>query len=235
MKITSVFIHGMWSRSKRMEFWRSRLSQRMEAHAINLDRSNITQKRIGDYVRQVESFLSSLSTDKIVIVGHSMGGLLAQKAEDARIERRILAAPALPKGIFSIDNFTQIFSMLGQLNQSFRRKTTLPTKFWSERLIFNMHKTLGLKWDHKELVPQSYRAFEETLFGIPVLKRSNVHIFVGSRDLITPPRAQKRLAQYHDATLKIFPEQDHCSICQSEEVAGYIVELASGDQNAAAL
>lgn len=75
-------------------------------------------------------------------------------------------------------------------------------------------------------MPQWRKVFEEVLLGVSVPSLENTHIFVGSKDLITPPRAQRRLAAYHNATFKIFPGHDHCSICQADEVADYIVQLA---------
>lgn len=83
MKTAAVFIHGMWSTSKRMEFWRSRLAQRMEAHAINLDRGNIydpsDEKTLSDLVTQTEKFLEWISADVIIPAGHSLGGIIVQK------------------------------------------------------------------------------------------------------------------------------------------------------------
>lgn len=233
MKTAAVFIHGMWSTSKRMEFWRTRLSQSMEAHAINLDRGNIynpsDEKTLSDLVTQTERFLEWITADQLLLTGHSLGGMIVQKLKkDNRIKKRILAAPVLPKEIFGIDNFTQVFALLGELNQVVR-STVKPTAFWAKRLVFNAHEALGLKWDYKELVPQWRKVFEEVLLGISVPSLENTHIFVGSKDLITPERAQKKLAKYHNATFKSFPGHDHGSICQAEEVADYIVQLAHSE------
>ena len=223
MKIASVFIHGMWGTKGDLEFWRQKLEHKMQSKAIHLDRSNLDKITFEDYVNQVKRFCEDISADKLVVIGHSMGGLLAQKVEDKRITKRILAAPAAPRGILGIRNFLQVLFLLGNLNRILFQSAFIPSYSCVQKILFNKSAD-----EEQYLQPESTRVFIEVLRGIYVPRRKNVEVFVGSQDRITPPGAVEKVAKYHGAPFKTFPEHDHCSICKDEEVADYVISLANG-------
>ena len=232
---TAVCIHGMWGTSKRFDTWKPVIEEHMPVRAIDLERSQRSIKYT-DYVRQVEKFIQGINADKIFVIGHSMGGLLAQAAEDSRIVARGLVSPAPPNNIFNGFGFLKRvlteagLSSLRQIDQIFTRYSR-PTNKEAERIICNKHKDLGLNFDFNEAQKLSIRVYLEVAFGIgtKVPKRENVHVVVGSDDLLTEPRDVKKVAELHDGTFEIIPGQDHISLTYNKGVARNLMEKMVGN------
>ena len=221
---TIVFCHGMWEKRENLKRWHQSFEERgYPVEAIELDRTNISQRRFIDDHNQFKRFVTDIDADEIIPIGHSKGGLLVQSLpEDPRIVMRILVASAAPKGIFPIDNFTQVISLLAQLDQFFSR-TARPTSYWAKKIVTNTNPSQG--WDVENCPPESLRTFHEVFWGISVPKGKNVHVVAGAEDLLIPLRVQREIADYHNALTDTTFYGDHFSLCQSAQVAEHLVYL----------
>lgn len=130
MSKTMVMIHGMWGGGW---YWKSMReyfeAQGYQVHTPYLRHHELTAEQVStgqnlpselgtlslvDYVDDLEAFIQTLS-EKPVVVGHSMGGLVAQKlAERQLAERLILLAPAPPSDVPAITwgGFKSFLSLL---------------------------------------------------------------------------------------------------------------------------
>lgn len=101
-----LFVHGMWGGSWVFHNYLAfAASHGWEAWAINLRGhhgsrpvGDLATVRLEDYVRDVEDALDSIGP--AVVIGHSMGGLIAQVVASRRdLEAAVLIASAPPPGI----------------------------------------------------------------------------------------------------------------------------------------
>ena len=229
MEVTAVFIHGMWGTSKGLGPLAERISKVTEVKSIDLDRSNPEKLRFQDFINQVERFINNIS-GKVILIGHSMGGLLAQTVgtprkgshvSEDKIAGRILLAPAAPRGILQVRNWEQIRSIITQLPQRFK-PTNKPSPEVAERLIFNQHKALGIEWDPNSFQDLPTLVFHDVFCGVYAPRREKTEILVGEDDLITPPSIQNKTAAYHKTTLRKFPGHDHMSILKDNTVGAHV-------------
>lgn len=109
-----LLVHGMWSTGETLDELKQAFESEghtvhapslphhvaMEAHT-EASRANLAKTGIRDYVEFIASYLENLD-DKPILVGHSMGGLIAQLvAAECEIEKLILISSASPAGINS--------------------------------------------------------------------------------------------------------------------------------------
>lgn len=106
---TLLLVHGAWHGAWCWERFRTWFGERgyrvvapdLRKHGADADRAGLRWTRIGDYVEDVERALDGLE-GPVVLVGHSMGGLIAQRV----LERRgaagaVLLASVPPGGVLA--------------------------------------------------------------------------------------------------------------------------------------
>jgi len=130
MSKTMVMIHGMWGGGW---YWQSMReyfeAQGYEVHTPYLRHHELSAEQIAtgenlpaelgttsliDYVDDLTTFINDLA-EKPIVVGHSLGGLVAQKlAERQLCERLVLLAPAPPNDVPAITwgGFKSFLSLL---------------------------------------------------------------------------------------------------------------------------
>lgn len=138
MAKTLYFIHGMWGGpwcwDNYLEFFGSR-GYRCVAATLpyhDMEPRGTPDPRLGttglqDYAARLEAEIRQLG-DRPVLVGHSMGGLLAQMlAARGLAEAVVLLASAAPSGIFSIRPSVVRCFWSTHMNWGFWRKPVRPT------------------------------------------------------------------------------------------------------------
>ena len=189
-----------------------------------------------DYVSDLESEIRKLDQPPI-IMGHSMGGLLAQIiASRVMAKSLVLISPAAPWGINAV-TFTVLKS--AWLNKS-------RFVFWNEPVppTFEgtVYSTLHLvppeeqKRIFQRLTYESGRAVWETGLWLFDLNRASkvdetkvtcpVLVISGSEDRITPAKTGRKIARKYNAAYKEFENHAHWILGESgwEDVAQYIHE-----------
>lgn len=190
-----------------------------------------------DYADDLERELQKLPKDT-VIIGHSMGGLLAQiLAARGYGSKIVLIAPAAPYGIFSftpsvLKGFLSILRIWKfwekPIKQSFEE---------SKHSVFNLiPEALAREYYQKGVYESGRAAFEIGLWPLDKKRASFVDaskvkapmlIVVGEEDNITPVVTVKKVAaKYPQAELKIYQNYAHWIIAEEawEKVLADIYE-----------
>lgn len=196
-----------------------------------------------DYVADLEQLLAGLSEPPIVM-GHSMGGLLAQQlAAKGLAKRLVLLAPAPPAGINVLK-----WSVIRSFSGLFKK-----WRFWAKpyRLSFNAavfasmqllapeeQKSIypRLVWDSGRVVsevglwfldPTGASRVDETRVTCPVL------IVAGSKDRMTPAAVIRKIHSKYQtvATYKEFERHGHWLIGEQgwEKTAEYVCDWLTTD------
>jgi len=209
-----LFIHGAWGTS---QYWKNYLpyfaDQGWEVYAVNLrghfpsDREEaLAQVTLEDYLDDVEKVIRHLSIEHCALIGHSLGGLIAQKtAENINsITALVTMASAPPLGVaLEVQNDlpysgTIIKNMWGMMNM----KPVKPTFAMAEQTVLN------------NIAPEERRAFfdmfvaESLVVGYQVAQGYPVYpsrikcpkLVIGcARDVVAPVSMQRGLADFLQA------------------------------------
>jgi pimeloyl-ACP methyl ester carboxylesterase len=188
-----------------------------------------------DYADDVSALIETLG-EAPILVGHSMGGLVAQLvAARGQARALILFAPSAPWGLIS-SSWEQYASAFGLYMTA--------GHFWEQAI----HPAYDIAAEHaldrmprgereevfSRFVPESGRAvFEILQWWLDIGRATDVPVaqvtcpilcLVGARDRLNPPDSVKRVAaRYRDnATYKEYSEMSHWLIAEPgwEEVAG---------------
>lgn len=197
---------------------------------------------LGEFAADLEDEIRALGTAPILL-GHSMGGLLAQQLA-ARMDVRalILLAPSAPWGTPPTTLFEIGAAQAMHLNPGYWNKVLEPNR--DVALAHSLDKLPKHMRDevYDRLVPESGRAtFELMHWGLDMGRASEVDarkvdcpvlLLVGSEDRINPPGTVERIAAlYKDrATFETRPGMSHWLIGEPgwEEVAGRALNWLGG-------
>ncbi len=191
---------------------------------------------IKDYVDDLEKEFRAIE-GPVIILGHSMGGLLAQLlCERVSPEKLILFSSAPPLGIAAL-SYSVVKTYLGIFFKPFFWKRSHKLSF--KRACYAILNNLGPEEQKKEygnFVYESGKAMRE--IGLPQFSRQKVTkvdpdkihcpvlVIHGREDRIVPSKTGEMIAQkYKDvATLKLIENRAHLIEIEEgwEEVADYI-------------
>ena len=240
-----VMIHGMWGGSWYWENYKKFLEgQGWQCHTPTLRYHDIDPKdpppaglgatSLLDYTRDLEEFILGLE-EKPIIMGHSMGGLLAQMLGARDLARGlVLLTPASPRWINAL-KFSVIKSFWTVLTKwGFWHK---PQRLPFEAAVYAMLHLLPeseQKAAYEKFVYESGRAAWEIGFWILDPTRANqvdaanitcpVLVISGAEDRITPASVVKNVARKYRAAYKEFPNHAHWVLSEPgwEDIAGYV-------------
>jgi non-heme chloroperoxidase len=249
MAETIFLIHGMWGGPWYWANYRSVLeSQGYRCMAATLpyhdaDPRLAPDPRLGtigllDYAAALEGELKRLRV-KPILVGHSMGGLLAQiLAARGLAKAAVLLAPAAPAGIFAvapsvIHSFWSI-----QTTWAFWRRPVRPTFNEATYSMLHLLPEAERRAIYDRLLYESGRAVFEIGYwffdasGASRVDASKVNcpvlVVAGSQDRITPAWAVRQVARKYAAvsTYREFERHAHWVVGEPgwEEVAGYVAD-----------
>ncbi|OJJ17330.1 hypothetical protein BKI52_30090 [marine bacterium AO1-C] len=253
---TIVFIHGLFMNNKTWGNWKTYFESKgytcyapanpkHQGEPMQL-RANppegLEEVQFQDWITNLETLIDSLP-EKPILIGHSFGGLTAQKlVESGRAEAAILISSAPPKG-----NTT--------FKPSFLRangKVIGPTKGNS---VFNPKEKKYKKWFHFAIantftreesdklfdqfaVPESRRTARAALRKIAKIDTQKPHVpllFLGGLEDIIVPNVliRKTIKKYTDKNsivdFKFYEGKDHfiCAAPGWEEIAQYCLNWLS--------
>jgi len=176
---------------------------------------------ISDYVDYVENLIMKMDK-KPIVIGHSMGGLVAQKIASRGLSKStILLAPASPYGVLGL-KFSVIKSFWSSLTKwGFWRKSIRQTFKEAQYSILNLlseekqeevfdrfvYESGRIAYEIGFWVLDSHKStyVDESLIDSPML------VVAGSKDRITPAKIVKKVAKKygHVSTFKEFPDNAH--------------------------
>lgn len=248
-----LMIHGMWGRSFLWDNYKAFFEERgfvcvnptLRLHDVNPTDSppeGLGSISLLDYAADLEALINELPQEPI-IMGHSMGGLLAQILAGRGLGKAaVFITPASPAGIMALR-----WSVLKTFKSSlfrwgFWRRPTMPT---FKEATYSMMQLLTPEEQHENygrFVHESGRATTEIGLwpfdckGAARVDESKVEcpvlVIGGGKDRITPAKVVRQVGVKYAATgtYKEFPEHAHWVLAEPgwQDVAGYIHTWLTG-------
>lgn len=224
-----VMIHGMWCQGTVWDTFRQPFeaagctvhTPTLRHHAPGAPHPELGTTSLCDYVNDLADFIATLP-ELPILIGHSMGGLLAQLLTARGLSRAtVLLASAAPRGVFPIrlvmlPATTRIFSTPG-----FWKKPHRLTAWEAHYAVFNLLDAEASAREHATLVHESGKAAAEIVFAtfqpdgaatvdfhanqVPLLS------LAGGRDRIVPAGICRRNAVLYGGRcqFRVYPQQSH--------------------------
>ena len=247
MTETVFMIHGMWGTGEQWSNYRAFFEGKGYEVVTPTLRHHVQGQKpdpalstmsLDDYTADLEQQITALPR-KPIIMGHSMGGLLAQKLCARGLGKAgIFLTPAAPRGIIAltpsvIKSFHRIM-----LTWGFWRKPTFPTFEEAWYSVYNLLPEAEARTEYGRLTHESGRATFEIGFALLDGSRAAdvdaskvqcpVLVTGSSKDRITPSSVIRKIAAKYkrNADYKEFPEHAHWVLGGPawEEVAEYCLE-----------
>ncbi len=218
------FIHGAGGTSK---YWKNYIlffaEAGWESYAINLrghhpsDRDEcLSQVTMEDYLADVEKVLTELNLRECVLIGHSLGGLLAQKTASNinLIKGLVTIGSAPPLGVFleMSNDLPYSESIMNTMWGLVNMKPVKPTFSIAERTVLN-----NIEPDKRKKVFSMFVA-ESLVVGYQVAQGFEVNpekikcprLIIGcSRDIAASESMQKSLAEFLHADYVSYEQFAH--------------------------
>lgn len=169
-----------------------------------------------------------------VLLGHSLGGWLAQKVLEVADLPAVLLAP-LPGGGLPLAGLLRLTATLpgGVLGLMAGRPLALPSPAAAARLLLDRPDPAALRDYWRRLCPEPARAALEMGLGLPRAHPSRGRaprlLLAGGRDVLIPPARQARQARALGARLHLLPQAPHHLWLEdsSGQVAGMVLKFLS--------
>jgi pimeloyl-ACP methyl ester carboxylesterase len=210
-----LFVHGAFAGHEPFAGWMTALAAAgWPGIAVGRrgERTGDTARlRIADYVDDTLMAIDALG-EAPVIVGHSLGGLIAQKiAELGRCRAAILLAPA-PSGMLSAQPVA-LPALLPMFPKILLGRPILPTCKACETIALNCIPQAERARIHDTLVPESGKVYREMIFGsfrVDAAKvRCPVLVMGGTQDRIVSTALMQGTAKSYGAELKLYDGHGH--------------------------
>jgi pimeloyl-ACP methyl ester carboxylesterase len=242
---TIVLIHGMWGHAGIVEPLRDQLTSVgykvltpvLPGHQPEQpeETRDLGDRSLADYAAYINRYLDTVDSDPApILVGHSMGGLITQMVAATRPTGPIvLLNSAQPAGINIIYPSSARATLNVLLTPGFWHKPHRPSYRRARYGLFNRIPEAHARRIHRQLVPESGRAYAELVFWfldprrVTRVDRGKINvpilIITGSEDRIIPPRVARQIAQYYSSTTFVcYPGHGHCPFAEpgGEKIAG---------------
>lgn len=177
-----------------------------------------------DYAAALADWLDALDIERCVLVGHSLGAIVAGAfaAEYAsRVEGLLLVSPASGYGAASAevretkrDARLAMLAELGPQGLAEQRSANMLSAHASDAARD------WVRWNMARIVPQGYAQATHLLANADLaadLKRyrGRIAVAVGAADAITTPAACERIAQAAGVSLQVIPNAGHAGYIES--------------------
>lgn len=183
----------------------------LRGHGASSPVADLGRVSVGDYVE--DSLRAARTLGNVVVVGHSLGGLVAQKlAELGAAKAVVLVSPAPPRGIplLSLRLMARQAKYLPALLRSRAISVDRPD---ADAIILNRVPPTERAAIFAQLQPDSGRAGRDTILGAIRIDHRNVRCpisaFGGDDDRFIPLRVVRRVAAKYDAPLYVLPGRAH--------------------------
>lgn len=247
MKKTVVMIHGMWGGAWCWDYYKPFFEEKgyecytpvLSYH--DMDPNDEPNPALGtvsilDYAQELENYISRLD-EKPILMGHSMGGLLAQILGARDLAKGlVLLTPASPSGINAF-TYSVLKSFIGLfIKWGFWRKPYRPSFKTAVYSTMHLLSEADQKEAYSRFVYESGKATAEIGYWLLDWKRATrvdeskvtcpVLVIAGSEDRITPPKVAQKVANKYNSvsTHEEFEGHAHWVLGQPgwEDVAEFV-------------
>ncbi len=228
-----VLFHGMWSTGATLEpIARQFRAAGYMVHTPTLplhkpgltadERRRLGNVSIRDYANYLRTYVQNLQLNQPpVLVGHSMGGLLAQMLSTEIATRALLLvspAPAAGNNLIHLKSLTSASFIM--LNGRFWKKPNKPPLWHSDFCLLNQVPLEQRDAIQSKFVEESGRCFAEIVFWFLNKKRPTylplhkitcpVMVMAGAKDrLILPAVTRKAARDLPNASLNMYADHGH--------------------------
>lgn len=231
-----LLIHGMFGGAWYWEDYQAFLARHgYESHAMNLRGHHgsrtvpdIGKVPLGAYVADALEIARSLSGP--IVIGHSMGGLVAQKLAEAGACRAIVLLAAAPPRWIPVASWELLRRQLKYLPELVLFKPLVPVRKDADALMFNRTPLADRDRFFSRLVPESGRAGFELSVGTVSVAAARVSapmlVVTGRDDRFVVPRVARALARKYRAPLLEYDSFAHHIMTEPgwEMPAGEVVQ-----------
>ncbi|EOA05602.1 alpha/beta superfamily hydrolase/acyltransferase [Herbaspirillum frisingense GSF30] len=193
----------------------------------------MSQPKAVDYAKRLQDMLQALEVEQCVLVGHSLGALMAAAYlahGDGRARRTLLADPALGYGAASKQERAHQVreERLGALRTlGIAGMAQKPTRLLSAHASVQDHA--WVRWNMQWLDASGYTQAVQLLCGddiAPYLQaapRRGLSVACGAEDIVTTPEASEGLARQFELPFKLVDAAGHaCYIEQPSQFAALV-------------
>lgn len=233
-----LLIHGMFGGAWMWEPYQSLLARHgYESHALTLRghggsaagrAPDVGKISLADYVDDALEIARSLRDP--IVIGHSMGGLIAQKVAERGIGRALVLIGAAPPRWIPALSIELGRRLLKYLRQLFFMQPLFPSRDDADALMFNRTPAAQADDEYRRLVPESGRAALEMAFGMHAVHAPRITapilVVTGGDDKFVVPRVARAIARKYHAELREYGNFAHHIINEPgwEAPAAAIVE-----------
>ena len=214
-----LLIHGMFGGAWYWRGYQTLLARHgYESHALNLRGHHgsrpvrdLGKVSLHDYVDDAIEVARALGMP--FVIGHSMGGLVAQKvAERGACRAAVLLASAPPRWIPPV-SWLLFRKQIKYLPQLVLGRQVMPDRADADALMFNRTPLTEREGFFRQLVPESGRAGLELSIGAMAVHAARVScpmlVVGGSDDRFVVPRVARALSRKYRAALRSYDSFAH--------------------------
>lgn len=223
-----LFVHGAFSRAAHFAYWVDFFSGHgFECHAPSLpghdpsDREALASLDLADYLAALMQVRDRLQRPPIVI-GHSMGGLLAQAIAAGSPCAALVCVAAAPPGILTA-RLRALPHLLAMLPAILAGRVLRPRPSMFRRLALHDLPEPERGALAASLGAESGRAYRAMVLGLlridPTAIKCPVLCLSGGRERVITPRTAHRVAALYRARHIVFPDRGHWLIAASAGTA----------------
>ena len=241
-----LFVHGAWHNSW---YWNvnflpyfynngySCYALDLQAHGKSKSKGNWRLRfvSLSSYVNNVQKVVESLPEESVVVVGHSMGGMVVQKylqKNPEKVSLAILMSPGTARGVWSL-SFNVMFHHPLVFLKMMAFLTLYPAvknfKLFKYYLFFSENDEEKLKEYHKLVQNESFRAYIDMLLMRVNYKKIHTKVLIlgAEKDTIFPPNQINRLAKKFNSEATIFISTGHNMMLEKdwEKVADAMINF----------
>jgi pimeloyl-ACP methyl ester carboxylesterase len=219
-----LFVHGYFADATVFNEWLTFFAKRgVPAYAVHLrgradsrTGTHLGRASIQDFVEDAARVARDL--DRPAVVGHSMGGLIAQRlAERGEVKAAVLITPAPPRGI-TVMSAQLARKQLKYLPAIVRSRAVRPAREDLRELVLNRVPPALQEVVLDAFVPDSGRAARDmSIMGVPVdveRVRCPLLVIVAADDRFIPRAIGERIAKRYGASLEVFEGHGHMIVIE---------------------
>jgi non-heme chloroperoxidase len=214
-----LLVHGMFGGAWMWEPYQALLARHgYESHALTLRGHHdsrlvpdVGKVSVADYVDDALAIARTLGNP--IVIGHSMGGLIAQKvAEQGACRALVLIASAPPRWIPALSG-ELLRHLVKYLKELFLMQPLFPGRDAADALMFNRTPRAQADEEYDRLVPESGRAGLEISFGTHAVHAPRITapvlVITGLEDRFVVPRISRAIARKYRAEFRQYENFAH--------------------------